>query len=194
LKSGQICLESMIFTFIMELVYSYVTLIIMHHKIIYPGTFDPLTLGHLNILKRASALFDDVVLAIAASPGKRPLFSLDERITLAKEACAPLKNVTVLGFDNLLIDFMKSQQITLLLRGIRTNSDFEYETQLAAMYRRLMPNIEILFLPPAEEFAFISSTLVREVALHGGDTQQFVDPVVARAIAAKQKNHQFFKS
>lgn len=165
----------------------------MPQKIIYPGTFDPLTLGHLNIIQRASALFDEVLLAIAASPGKRPLFSLEERIQLAEQICAPLKNVKVLGFDNLLIDFMQSQQVSLLLRGIRTNTDFEYETQLAAMYRRLMPNIEILFMPPAEEFTFISSTLVREVALHGGSTLQFVDPIVAKAIEDKQLNRQLTK-
>jgi len=138
------------------------------------------------LINRASALFDDVIIAVAASPGKRPLFTLQERIALAIDACQSLPNVTVTGFSNLLIDFMKQQQATILLRGIRTGSDFEYESQLAAMYRRMMPEMEIVFLPPAEQYAFVSSTLVREIALHGGDASQFVTPHVATAIQGKQ--------
>lgn len=158
----------------------------MHQKVVFPGTFDPLTCGHLDLISRASALFDDVIIAVAASPGKRPLFTLEERIALATEVCQNLPNVTITGFSNLLIDFMKQQQATILLRGIRTGSDFEYESQLAAMYRRMMPEMEIVFLPPAEQYAFVSSTLVREIALHGGDAGQFVTPNVAEAIKTKQ--------
>ena len=114
---------------------------------------------------------------------------MDERIALSKECCQDLPNVSVTGFSSLLIDFMKVQQATVLLRGIRTGSDFEYESQLAAMYRRMMPEMEIVFLPPAEQYAFVSSTLVREIALHGGDAGQFVTPNVADAIKAKQIQH-----
>lgn len=158
----------------------------MYKTVVFPGTFDPLTCGHLDLITRAATLFDKVILAVAASPGKRPLFSLEERINLAKDVCQPLTNVSIIGFSNLLIDFMKQQQATILLRGIRTGSDFEYESQLAAMYRRMMPEMEIVFLPPAEQYAFISSTLVREIALHGGDASQFVNPNVAEAIKLKQ--------
>lgn len=159
----------------------------MYKKVIFPGTFDPLTHGHLDLITRAARLFDEVVLAVAASPGKRPLFSLDERIQLAQTVCQPLLNVSVVGFSNLLIDFMKEQRCTILLRGIRTGSDFEYESQLAAMYRRMMPEMEIVFLPPAEQYAFVSSTLIREIALHGGDASQFVPDNVADAIRHKQQ-------
>ncbi|WP_024872151.1 pantetheine-phosphate adenylyltransferase [Tolumonas lignilytica] len=158
----------------------------MPQKAVFPGTFDPLTCGHLDLINRAAALFDEVILAVAASPGKRPLFSLDERIQLAQQACQSLSNVSITGFSNLLIDFMKEQNATILLRGIRTGSDFEYESQLAAMYRRMMPEMEIIFLPPAEQYAFVSSTLVREIALHGGDASQFVTDNVAEAIRHKQ--------
>lgn len=158
----------------------------MPQKAVFPGTFDPLTCGHLDLINRAAALFDEVTLAVAASPGKRPLFSLDERIQLAQQACQSLSNVSITGFSNLLIDFMKEQNATILLRGIRTGSDFEYESQLAAMYRRMMPEMEIIFLPPAEQYAFVSSTLVREIALHGGDASQFVTDNVAEAIRHKQ--------
>lgn len=161
----------------------------MQQIVVFPGTFDPMTYGHLDLIRRASHLFEQLIIAVAASPGKRPLFSLEERIALSEKVCADLPNVRVIGFSNLLIDFMKQQGATILLRGIRTGSDFEYESQLAAMYRRMMPELEIMFLPPAEQFAFVSSTLVREIALHHGDAAQFVPPEIAQAIVTKQANN-----
>ncbi|MGL4207606.1 MAG: pantetheine-phosphate adenylyltransferase [Aeromonadaceae bacterium] len=158
----------------------------MYTKALFPGTFDPLTLGHLDIIRRAAALFDEVVVAIAMSPGKRPLFSLEERVALAQEACAELHNVRIEGFSGLLIDFARQQKASVLVRGIRTMTDFDYENQLAAMYRQLMPELEVVFLPPNTGFNFISSTLVREVALHGGEVAQFVTPTIAQAVKAKQ--------
>ena len=152
---------------------------------LFPGTFDPLTLGHHDLVTRAARLFDEVVIAVALSPGKRPLFELDERIALAQEVCRELPNVRVEGFSGLLIDYARHCGASILVRGIRSMTDFDYESQLAAMYRRLMPELEIVFLPPAEQHAFISSTLVREVALHGGDIRAFVNPAIASAIESK---------
>ena len=158
----------------------------MYTKALFPGTFDPLTLGHLDIIRRAAALFDEVVVAIAMSPGKRPIFTLEERVALAGTACAELSNVRVEGFSCLLIDFARQQKANVLVRGIRTMTDFDYENQLAAMYRQLMPELEVVFLPPNAGFNFISSTLVREVALHGGEVEQFVTPAIAQAVKAKR--------
>ena len=152
---------------------------------LFPGTFDPLTLGHHDLVTRAARLFDEVVIAVALSPGKRPLFELDERIALAQEVCRELPNVRVEGFSGLLIDYARHCGASILVRGIRSMTDFDYESQLAAMYRRLMPELEIVFLPPTEQHAFISSTLVREVALHGGDIRAFVNPAIATAIENK---------
>lgn len=157
----------------------------MHTRVIFPGTFDPITHGHTDLVARAARLFDEVILAVAMSPGKRPLFELAERVQLAQAVCTPLGNVRVEGFSGLLVDFAREQQANVLVRGVRTTMDFEYEAQLAAMYRRLMPELEIVFLPPAEEHAFVSSSLIREIVLHGGDASQFVSPVVNRAIRAK---------
>ncbi len=136
---------------------------------------------------RAAKLFDEVVVGVANSPSKRPLFDLAERVQLVQQVTSTLPNVKVVGFSGLLVDFAKEHQANVLIRGLRAVSDFEYEFQLANMNRRLMPELESVFLTPAEENSFISSTLVKEVALHGGDIRQFVDPVVAQAIAAKQK-------
>ncbi|WP_116474817.1 pantetheine-phosphate adenylyltransferase [Zobellella maritima] len=154
-------------------------------RVIYPGTFDPITNGHLDLIERASLLFDEVVVGVAFSPSKRPLFELEERVNLVKEVTTSLGNVTVVGFSGLLVDFAKSHQANVLIRGLRAVSDFEYEFQLANMNRRLMPTLESVFLTPAEENSFISSTLVKEVALHGGDISQFVPTAVAEAIAKK---------
>ena len=151
----------------------------MTNKVIYPGTFDPITNGHTDLIGRAARLFDEVVVGVANSPSKRPLFDLEERVQLARQVTAHLPNVKVVGFSGLLVDFAREQQANVLIRGLRAVSDFEYEFQLANMNRRLMPTLE--------ENSFISSTLVKEVALHGGDIHQFVDPLVAQAIAARQQ-------
>ncbi|WP_421290820.1 pantetheine-phosphate adenylyltransferase [Aeromonas veronii] len=159
----------------------------MTTRVIYPGTFDPVTNGHADLIDRAAKLFDEVVVGVANSPSKRPLFDLAERVQLVQQVTSTLPNVKVVGFSGLLVDFAKEHQANVLIRGLRAVSDFEYEFQLANMNRRLMPELESVFLTPAEENSFISSTLVKEVALHGGDIRQFVDPVVAQAIAAKQQ-------
>ncbi|UBO73924.1 pantetheine-phosphate adenylyltransferase [Aeromonas rivuli] len=157
----------------------------MSTRVIYPGTFDPITNGHTDLVGRAAQLFDEVVVGVANSPSKRPLFDLAERVALAREVTSHLDNVTVVGFSGLLVNFAREQHANVLIRGLRAVSDFEYEFQLANMNRRLMPELESVFLTPAEENSFISSSLVKEVALHGGDIHQFVDPRVCQAIAAK---------
>jgi pantetheine-phosphate adenylyltransferase len=154
-------------------------------KAVYPGTFDPITLGHQDLVRRASALFDRVVVGIAASEAKRPFFPLEERIRLARDILKPYKNVTVDGFKGLLMDFVRTQKAQVILRGLRAVSDFEYEFQMAGMNRNLYPEIETVFLTPAEQYQFISATIVREIATLGGDVSKFVQPVVARALAQK---------
>ncbi|RUO76013.1 pantetheine-phosphate adenylyltransferase [Idiomarina seosinensis] len=160
----------------------------MHSKAVYPGTFDPITNGHYDLIERAANLFAQVVVGIAESPSKKPLFSLQERVILAQQVTERLDNVTVVGFSGLLVNFAKEQQATVLLRGLRAVSDFEYEFQLANMNRRLYPDLESVFLTPAEENSFISSTLVKEVALHGGDVTGFVDKRVAESLEQKFAN------
>ncbi|WP_298721641.1 pantetheine-phosphate adenylyltransferase [uncultured Oceanisphaera sp.] len=157
----------------------------MSIRVIYPGTFDPITNGHLDLIERASQLFNEVIVGVAFSPSKRPMFELEERVALVQEVTRSLGNVKVVGFSGLLVDFAKTHQANVLIRGLRAVSDFEYEFQLANMNRRLMPELESVFLTPAEENSFISSTLVKEVAIHGGDISQFVPNAVARAIAQK---------
>ena len=151
----------------------------MPTKVVYPGTFDPITKGHSDLVKRAAGLFDEVVVAIAANPGKTPLFALEQRVYMAREVLKGLPNVEVCGFSGLLVNFARSKQVNVILRGLRAVSDFEYEMQMASVNRRLASDIETLFLTPAEQYSFVSSSLVRDVALHGGDVSQFVDPVVA---------------
>ena len=155
--------------------------------IVYPGTFDPITNGHRDLVERAGNLFDRVVVGVAASPKKRPLFTLDERVELAREVLEDLPNVEVCGFSNLLVDFVRDHNATAILRGLRAVSDFEYEFQLANMNRALVEGMESLFLTPAEHYSFISSTLVREVSLLGGDVSKFVHPAVASALKAKSR-------
>jgi pantetheine-phosphate adenylyltransferase len=153
--------------------------------VLYPGTFDPVTLGHLDIINRAANIFDHVTIAVAASPTKKPMFSLRERVSLLQESTQNRSNVSVEGFSGLLIEFAKEKQINILIRGLRTTMDFEYEFGLTSMYRKLYPSMESIFLTPGEEYAFLSSTIVREVAIHGGDITQFVPPSVAEKIHKK---------
>jgi len=151
----------------------------------YPGTFDPITLGHEDLVRRASVLFDRVVVAIAANPSKAPMFDLDERVSLAKKALADLPNVEVSGYDGLTVDFARAHGLRVILRGLRAVSDFEYEFQLANMNRHLAEDVETAFLTPTESYNFISSSLVREVRSMGGDISQFVSPVVNEALKRK---------
>lgn len=148
----------------------------------YPGTFDPITNGHIDLIQRAAALFDHVVVAVADSPVKGPCFSLDERIELARLALGEQRNVEVLGFSTLLAHFVRDIGAGVILRGLRAVSDFEYEFQLASMNRHLIPTAETLFLTPAEQYSFISSSLVREIARLGGDVSGFVHPAVQQAL------------
>ncbi|NLY15686.1 MAG: pantetheine-phosphate adenylyltransferase [Gammaproteobacteria bacterium] len=157
------------------------------NRVLYPGTFDPITHGHTDLVERAARLFDEVIIAVAASPKKGPLFSLEQRVELAREVTAHLPNVKVYGFSNLLAHFVKEVEANVLMRGLRAVSDFEYEFQLANMNRKLAPDVESLFLTPCEQYSFISSTLVREIAALDGDISQFVHPVVAKALAERLK-------
>lgn len=154
-------------------------------KAIYPGTFDPVTNGHYDLIKRAASVFDSLVVAVAASPSKNTLFTMEERVQLLRETCKNIPNVSVEGFSGLLVDFVAKQNADILVRGLRTTMDFEYEFGLTTMYRRLRPGLESMFLTPSEEFAFLSSTLVREVAIHGGEVQDFVPDCVHKAILKK---------
>lgn len=163
--------------------------ILMKQRAIYPGTFDPVTNGHVDIIKRAARIFPDVVVAVAANTSKRPYFPLETRIALIEDALADVSGVTVVGFDSLLIDFVHEQKATIILRGLRAVNDFEYEFQLAGMNRKLSPDIETIFLTPSEHLMFISSTLVREIASLNGDVSQFVPPAVTEALLQK-KNQQ----
>jgi pantetheine-phosphate adenylyltransferase len=156
-------------------------------KAVYPGTFDPLTRGHEDLVRRASTLFGELILAIADSQAKRPFFTLDERIAMAREVLGDVKNVQILGFSGLLIDFVREQRARVVLRGLRAVSDFEYEFQLAGMNRHLYPEMETIFLTPSEQHMFISATLVREIAALGGDVSQFVHPLVTKRLKQKTK-------
>ena len=157
-------------------------------KAVYPGTFDPLTRGHEDLVRRASRLFDVVVLAVADSRAKRTFFTLQERIEMAREVLADVENVTVVGFAGLLTEFVRAQNARVVLRGLRAVSDFEYEFQLAGMNRVLYPEFETVFLTPGEQHMFISATLVREIATLGGDVSKFVHPTVQRRLQQKVKS------
>nr|WP_216620327.1 pantetheine-phosphate adenylyltransferase [Vibrio coralliilyticus] len=156
-------------------------------RVIYPGTFDPITNGHLDLIERAADMFDEVIIAVAASPSKNTMFTLEERVAFAQQVTQHLDNVSSKGFSGLMVDFAKQENANVLIRGLRTTVDFEYEFGLTNMYRRLMPGLESVFLTPAEEHAFISSTIVREVAIHGGDVTDFVPKAVAEALKNKAK-------
>ncbi|MEO5676292.1 MAG: pantetheine-phosphate adenylyltransferase [Usitatibacter sp.] len=154
-------------------------------RAVYPGTFDPITNGHEDLIQRASRLFSVVVVGVAHSQAKRPFFALDERVGLATEVLAAYKNVKVLGFTGLLTEFVREQDATVILRGLRAVSDFEYEFQLAGMNRRLAPGVETLFLTPSDKYLFLSATIVREIAVLGGDISAFVHPLTAERMRAK---------
>ncbi|MGC3963348.1 MAG: pantetheine-phosphate adenylyltransferase [Rhodocyclaceae bacterium] len=153
--------------------------------VVYPGTFDPLTRGHEDLVRRASGMFDHVVVGVAQHSGKNPIFTLDERVELAREVLSSYSNVEVCAFSGLLIDFVRSKGAHIILRGLRAVSDFEYEFQMAGMNRRLHPDVETVFLTPGDEFMFVSATMVREIGLLGGDISTFVQPTVAESIRRK---------
>ena len=156
-------------------------------KILYPGTFDPLTRGHEDIVKRAAGIFDQVIVAVAASASKDPLFSLEERIELAQAVLSGLPNVRVIGFTGLLIDLARQEETRLVLRGLRAVSDFEYEFQLAGMNRMLLPDLETVFLTPDAQYMFLSATMVREIARLGGEIDAFVSPLIAERVIDRLK-------
>ena len=154
---------------------------------VYPGTFDPITRGHEDLVLRAASLFDRVVLAIADSPSKRPFFSLEERVQMATDALAGHPNIEITGFSGLLMDFLRNQGARIILRGLRAVSDFEYEFQMAGMNRKLYPDVETIFLTPGEQYMFISATMVREIAALGGDVSHFVNPVILSRLRRMRK-------
>ena len=154
-------------------------------SVIYPGTFDPITNGHLDIIERSAVIFPRVLVAVANSPSKKPLFSLDERVELVRQSVAHLSNVEVFGFSDLLANVVKQRNISAIIRGVRTTTDFEYELQLAALNRLLTKGVDSLFFPPAEKWAFVSSSIVREIYLHGGDVAELVPVPVLNALKAR---------
>lgn len=157
----------------------------MQNIIVYPGTFDPITFGHIDLIERAARTLGRVIIAVAANTGKNPLFSLEERVSLAREIFAGNPNIQIVGFKTLLINFMREQNANIILRGLRVVSDFDYEFQLAGMNRHLAPDIESVFLMPAENFTYISSSFVREIASLGGEVKQFVPEIVVQALHKK---------
>ncbi len=155
------------------------------NRAVYPGTFDPITRGHEDLVRRASTLFDEMIVAVADSRGKSPFFTVEERVAMARETLAHFDNVRVEGFSGLLMDFLHKHDAKIILRGLRAVSDFEYEFQMAGMNRNLFPDVETLFLTPAEQYMFISATMVREIASLGGDVSPFVNPIVIPRLKAK---------
>lgn len=154
-------------------------------RAVYPGTFDPLTKGHEDLVQRAARLFGEVIVAVAHSQSKRPFFSLEERVGLARDVLSVYPNVKVVGFGGLLSEFLTLQDAGVILRGLRAVSDFEYEFQMAGMNRKLNPGVETMFLTPSDKYMFISATIVREIAILGGDVSDFVHPTVGAALRGK---------
>jgi pantetheine-phosphate adenylyltransferase len=152
------------------------------NRAVYPGTFDPITRGHEDLVRRAANIFDEVIVAVADSRGKQPFFSLEERVQMAKDVLGGFGNVTVAGFSGLLMDFLRERDAKIILRGLRAVSDFEYEFQMAGMNRQLMPEVETVFMTPSDQYQFVSSTFVREIASLGGDVSKFVAPSVLRRL------------
>ena len=159
----------------------------MKRSAVYPGTFDPITNGHQDLVRRAATVFDRVIVAIASNPNKTPMFPLEQRVSLAKQVLSDIANVEVMGYAGLTVDFAREHGVQVVVRGLRAVSDFEFEFQLANMSRHLSRELETVFLTPQEQFTFISSTLVREIALYGGDVSQFVHPAVAGALRLRKK-------
>ena len=157
----------------------------MNHKAVYPGTFDPITLGHEDLVRRAARLFDHVIVAVADGGSKRPFFTRDERVAMARAVLKDLKNVEVKGFSGLLMKFVRGEKARVVIRGLRAVSDFDYEFQLAGMNRGMYPDVETLFLTPGEQHMFLSATIVREISVLGGDVKKFVSPLVARRLKDK---------
>jgi pantetheine-phosphate adenylyltransferase len=154
---------------------------------IYPGSFDPMTNGHLDVVQRAATMFDKVVVAIAHQSDKDPLFNVEERVALAREAVRALKNVEVDDFDNLLVDYVRSKKANLIIRGLRAVSDFEYEFQMALMNRTLAPDVETIFMMPKDSYSYLSSRITKQIASLGGDIHQFVPPHIVEALRKKLK-------
>jgi len=159
----------------------------MYRSAIYPGTFDPITNGHKDLVRRAAGIFENVLVAVASNPGKTPMFTLDERVDLARRVLSDIPNVEVMGYGGLTVELMRQREIKVVVRGLRAVSDFEFEFQLANMQRHLLHEIETVFLTPQEQFTFISSTLIREIATFGGDASEFVHPVVAAELRKKKR-------
>lgn len=159
----------------------------MNHKAVYPGTFDPITLGHEDLIRRAARLFDTVILAVADSGSKRTFFTCEERVDMARRVLKDLRNVEVVGFSGLLMKFVRQHKARVVIRGLRAVSDFDYEFQLAGMNRGLYPDVETLFLTPGEQYMFVSATIVREISRLGGDVRKFVPPLVARRLKEKTR-------
>jgi pantetheine-phosphate adenylyltransferase len=159
----------------------------MNHKAVYPGTFDPITFGHEDLVRRAARLFDHVIVAVADGGSKRPFFTRDERVAMARAVLKDLKNVEVKGFSGLLMKFVRGEKARVVIRGLRAVSDFDYEFQLAGMNRGMYPDVETLFLTPGEQHMFLSATIVREISVLGGDVRKFVAPLVARRLKDKIK-------
>jgi len=160
----------------------------MKRSAVYPGTFDPITNGHQDLVRRAASVFERVIVAIASNPNKTPMFTLEKRVELARQVLGDIPGVEVMGYSGLTVDLARKLNVQVVVRGLRAVSDFEFEFQLANMSRHLGRDVDYVFMTPQEQFTFISSTLVREIALYGGDVSEFVHPAVAEALAARKKS------